>query len=259
VILGAALAPVAAAIAIAVSVAAVPRSPVGHPANSHPPTAALPTVAELAYRASAAALAQPSVGPGQWLYVKVSVMVQSDHYSSGYEAWQTADALKEAAYSNGKLVFRQIIPTYSGDLSYAELTKFRGSPQALANYVFNRVTHSRQLAMYPLQPSTKFLWSLTFGWMAGTLLNFDLPPAVTAEILQAMPYIPGVTVEKVAGGVAFTSSDHSDRDPFGAYEVILDPSSYTVTSILEGDLLSASGAWHAVTSRVPVSGPGVRP
>ena len=246
-----------AAVVTAGLVLAVPHSP------AKPTVTGLPTVQELAYHASATALAQPAVSPGQWLYVKTTLVGWSgDHrvYSETSEDWQTADDLTQARYSGGKLEsFHGTIE--SVHFSYADLAKFPASPQALAKYIFDRLTSQYKIPVGS-GGSTDVAWAETFGAMADLFRFYDLPPQVAAEVFRAMPYIPGVTVEKVpGGGVAFAISTRA----LGIEEVILDPSSYAVTAVVEthpaGIVMpkGMSGTDYAYLTRVPVSGPGVRP
>lgn len=279
----------AAAAAAAGIVVAVPHSPGGPPAAgpaaSHPPagtpsatraaTGPPPTVQELAYRASAAALAAPAVAPGQWVYTKeiqrlsIATPPKGPHpggtkydqytWKDGYEtttseSWQTADGLKitEIDYADDSLKVESN-PTLGKDISYAELVGFKGDPRALASYVFHRETQ-----ILGPEPAAQ-TWFETYYELAGLFGWFDLPPRVTAEILRALPYVPGVRVEKVAGGIAFSDAG---VEPTSAHEgeavrIVLDPASYTVTSV---NISSGkfSNQFNLV-NRVPVSGPGVRP
>jgi len=209
------------------------------------------TVRELAYRASAAALAAPSVAPGQWLYTKVSTTTflpgRPPILHQDQEAWQTADGLHAAWYFNGRLSV-YATPTEGKDISYAEAARFPADPRALAHYLYDR-----ELQILGRE-SASLNWFMTFDAMAGLFNRFDLPPRVAAGIFAAMPDIPGVTVTKVPGGVAFTMGYGTMSD-----QVILNPASYTVTSVVLSAAQSKLAKEFTLISRVGVTGPGVRP
>jgi hypothetical protein len=260
VVLGAALVPTAAiAVAVAAIVSAGPHGPaVVSPGSTTPEASTLTapagtlTVQELAYRASAAALSARSVAPGQWLYTKTNIKSIPPGggppvLNQDQEDWQTADGLHAAWYFKGQLSV-YATPTEGRDISYAELSKFPADPRALAKYVYGR-----ELQILGQEPAA-LNWFMTFDEMAGLFRQFDLPPAVAAEIFRAMPDIPGIRVAKVPGGIAFTMSYNGLAD-----QVILDPASYTVTSVVLTGAQAKYAKKFTLISRVAVAGPGVRP
>jgi hypothetical protein len=84
--------------AAAVLVAVVPSG--AHPAR---PAAAPLTVQLLADRAATAAMSEPDIQPGQWVYEKWILVNQVTHSQRIAEKWATADGSREARYINGKL------------------------------------------------------------------------------------------------------------------------------------------------------------
>jgi len=87
-----------------------------------------------------------------------------------------------------------------------------------------------------------------------------MPPALTAELFQALGEIPGVTVVKDAAdlagrhGVAFRLPDSNGQ---GDDEIVLHPRTY---QFMGWDSPSADGPeGTAMLAMTPVSGPGVRP
>jgi hypothetical protein len=243
-----------AATATAAVVAAVPHSPASQP-PSHPvsgqPSATLPTVRELAYRASTAALAAKPVSPGQWEYHKSTktIALKGRHDKDWTtETWQTADGLHSAWYYHGQLGVHAT-PTEGRDISYAELTKLPSSPPALAKYVYGR---EQQI----LGPEPADLnWQMTFDAIAGYFNYFVLPPKVAATLFEALPSIPGVQVVKEPGSIAFIRS-YGNLD---TEKVNLNPSTYTVTGVVLTDPAARFHAQTTFSAWVPVSGPGARP
>jgi hypothetical protein len=85
------------------------------------------------------------------------------------------------------------------------------------------------------------------------------PPRVSAEILRALPFVPGVKVQHVGGDIAFTGTGlaRTDAPDTMTVSMTLNPVSFAPTSvrISSGKF---SNQFDLVT-RAPVSGPGVRP
>jgi hypothetical protein len=267
----------AAAVAAAI-VIAVPRSPASHPTATpgssapagHPATRASAqpgpitgpiTVQELAYRAAAAALARPAVSPGQWIYFKTRVtgLPGSSPGAHIHEGWWTADGVRSAEFQHGKLaVFSE--PGTGQDISYAELAKLPGDPRALAKYIFGRVpalaaaSSNLPASDFSGRPASE-RWRWTFSEICQMFDGYTLPPKIAANLFKAIAFIPGVTAQKEAGGVAFSTTSMGTTD-----KLILDPVSYRVIST---QYLFALAKGHdmifTILARVPVSGPGVRP
>lgn len=251
---GLALAAGLAAAAAVALVAAVPHSPASHPATSQPPTsqAVLPTVRELAYRASTAALAATAVSPGQWVYHKGTITTTAPKGHHGTytttETWQTANGLRSAWYYRGQLSI-YATPTEGKDISYAELATLPSSPQALVKYIYGR---EQQI----LGPEPADLnWQMTFNEVAGLFAYFALPPKIAASLFRALPYIPGVRVARDADGIAFIRS----YGRLDTEKVILSPSTYALTRVVLADPASGVSKQSTLSAWVPVSGPGIRP
>lgn len=241
-----------AAAAAAAIMVAVPHSPASHPVTSQSTAPALPTVQELAFRASAAALAAKPVSPGQWVYQKSTITTIKPKGGHGQDAttetWQTADGLHSAWYYHGQLGVHAT-PTEGKDISYAELAKLPPSPPALAKYIYGR----EQQVLGP-EPAN-LNWQMTFNEIAGLFNYFVLPPKVAAALFQALPSIPGVEVVKGAGSIAFIRSYGNLVNE----KVILGPSTYTVTGLVLADPAGGFTKQFTFSAWVPVSGPGARP
>jgi hypothetical protein len=199
----------AAALVAGVVVAVLPSGPV------------VLTVQLLADRASAAALDQPTVSPGQWVYrvVEWSVpdMPKSVPNPSTEAGWETADGL--VTYGDNYSVGVDVgdpIP------SYAELGSLPASPAALDAYLAHLV--------YPDSSPTKVQKGLAaFSVIEDMLINYALPPTLGAEIYQALAIIPAITVDSHVtaidgqAGVAFVLPPTGQSEKL---EIILDASTY---------------------------------
>lgn len=192
------------------------------------------TVRMLADRASAAALAQPAVSPGQWVYRVAEGKfpnppkgMPSVHTEAG---WETADGLEtygsnpSAGVSPGAY-----IPSYS------QLGSLPRDPRALDAYLAHRV--------YPnSKPAADIMGMSAFSNIDQMLSNYVLPPALAAEMYQALAVIPGVQVDSHVtaidgqAGVAFVlpATPQSVKQ-----EIILDASNYRYL---------AHGAWFSDSS-----------
>lgn len=267
------------------------------PGGTHPATGL--TLRELAYRTSAAAAAQPNVQPGQWVYWQEK---QFGGKPDGiFQVWTTADSTK-AAYvyggkvhlikftvpvmRDGKVVLRHGRPvmkpggqsigqpaifvapapyggvTTSGvsgrvPISYADLGSLPANPLAL-----NRYLSRLDLPGWGPAPVREF------EIIKDLLTTYVMPPALTAELYQALGDIPGVTVDQhavdVAGrhGIGFRVA--LPRSAGGGFdEIIINPGSY----LLMGQQLMANGpgghakvlSGTAILQKALVSGPGIKP
>jgi hypothetical protein len=264
----------AAAVAAGI-VVAVPRSAANRPAPAnHRATQAAPlTVRELAYRAAAAALAAPSVAPGQWMYAKEVIYNNCTKKEgakagktaggvssicatiSGPDTWQTADDTRWAYYDDhGHLVVKDN-PRVAADITYAAAVKLPANPQALVKYLYGYVSRTETVTP-PGNPSE--LWLGTFYALAQLLQEYVLPPRLAAEFFGALPYVHGVMVAQAPGYVAFTWEKPMPIGTMYSTTLILDPSTYTVIGQVPGPVSDPSDI-VPVPVRVPVSGPGVRP
>ena len=206
----------------------------------------------LADRASAAALAQPQVSPGQWVYrVRESRFDRPGAPKGSPETrtitsagWETADG--QLRYgdpivrgSAGPGFYDVMIPRYS------QLGSLPRDPAALDAYLVH------------LDPAPDNKSLIPFSGINTMLSNYVLPPALEAEMYQALAVIPGVQVDSHVtaidgqSGVAFVlpATRQSDKQ-----EIILDASSYRYL---------AHGTWNfgtfveeAVVKTVIVGAPG---
>jgi hypothetical protein len=210
----AAAATAAAAAAAGIAVAVLPSAPV-------PAPAAL-TVRLLADRASAAALTQPAVSPGQWVYRVIEQGGRRDGSkgvlrTSTEAVWETADG--EVSVGNGQsggVYVGDPIPSYSG------LASLPRDPAALDAYLV-------RLAYPHSNPAPDVKGRSAFQAIEEMLGNYVLPPALQAEMYQALAMIPGIQVDSHVtaidgqSGVAFVLPAAPKREKL---EIILNASNY---------------------------------
>ena len=215
---------VAVAAALAAGVAGVlvavhPAAPAARQAKPLP--AKLLPAKLLADRASAAALSQPAVSPGQWVYRVVEW--SSPQHRPGQPrtfteaGWETADG--QVTYGNN---YSTGVDAGAGIPSYSQLGSLPANPAALDAYLTRLVYPSSKPA--PWQAG-----QAAFSGIDEMLENYVLPPRLQAEVYQALAAIPQVTVDShvtaIDGqpGVAFVlpSTPQSEKQ-----EIILGASSY---------------------------------
>jgi len=270
-------------LAAAASVAAVTVTLAAPGSGPSRQGAASPAVRELAYRAAAAAAAQPGVRPGQWVYWQEKAYSSPDSGpapNETFEVWTTADATNAAYLSKGKVVFIPcgncqfigqpvIVHAENGDQISGMSGKATVSYAGLSSLPRDPVALDRHLAGLPLR-----------GWGPAPVREFEvikellttyvMPPALTAELFRALGNIPGVTADRnaidVAGrhGIGFRIALPSDAGG-GFDELILDPKTFG----LMGEQLTlgrAAGAkagqvvsGTAILKTALVSGPGILP
>jgi hypothetical protein len=182
------------------------------------------TVKLLADRASAAALTQPKVSPGQWVYrVRESSWDRADAPEGSPDTrtvtsagWETADGVLRYGDptmlgTSGPGFYDVMIPRYS------QLGSLPRDPAALDAYLVH------------LDPAPDNKSLIPFSGINTMLSNYVLPPPLEAEMYQALAVIPGVQVDSHVtaidgqSGVAFVlpATRQSDKQ-----EIILDASSY---------------------------------
>jgi hypothetical protein len=216
------------------------------------------TVQLLADRASAAALAQPVVPAKQWIYRTVEIKndfrsrlgLPSENTESG---WQTADAT--ATYDD----FEEGIGAGSGIPSYAQLGSLPRNPAALDAYLAH--------LSYPNANATQTNKDVAaFSGIEQMMFSYVLPPALEAEMYQALADIPTVQVNDhvtdIVGrpGSGFVLPETSQSETL---EIILDASSYKPLAEASwqpsnGKPDSAIGlSERAILKQVLVAGPGL--
>ena len=235
---GAAAATAAAVAAAGIVVAAQPSAPV------------VLTAKLLADRASAAALDQPAVSPGQWVYrvIESELPFVPRHGSRVHTqaGWETADGL--VTYGDNVSAG---VDTGDNIPAYSELGSLPADPAALDAYLARLV--------YPGSTPTKVQQGLAaFSVIDDMLMNYVLPPRLEAEIYQALAAIPAVTVDShvtaVDGraGAAFVLPETRQSDK---QEIILDASDYSFLARAnwgpDGSLFEL-----AVTQMMVVGAPG---
>ncbi len=218
------------------------------------------TVANLANLAATAAVRQPDVRPGQWVYRKTLAIAppgRSVPRLVTVERWATADGSKEALYFHGQLVVVPVTPAV-GVLPYSSLGSLPTDPHALVARL-TRLVCTRP-AGSPLPPCLGHQ-DVFIG--IGTMLgSYVMPPKITADLYRALADIPGVRIDRnavdIAGrhGIGFAY-------PLGhgtVQEVIINSRTYMYMGSYFGVNVPASKAdGEALLRQTFVSGPGVRP
>jgi hypothetical protein len=177
----------------------------------------------LADRAATAALAEPAVSPGQWVYLKQMWQTPTGHgdaTSKGTQVqWQTAD---DRLTFLGGSAWMEAIPGPSA-LTYAQLSSLPADPAALDRYFAH--------LDYPEPGATQANKDVAaFFHIQGILEQYVTSPGLTAELYQALGDIPTVRVSTdardIAGqpGVAFVlpATGQSER-----VEIILNATTYS--------------------------------
>jgi hypothetical protein len=270
---------IAAAGLAAAAVAGFIAAQVVAPGGARP--AGMITVHELAYRAAAAAVRQPRVRAGQWVFwhEKQAADVGCSHCLTGtFDVWTTADSQHAAWVYKGKVVslgtgpfYGQpepfVVPhggwsatevTWQSPISYADLGSLPRDPRALVRYLGHLKLPGQDPA--PVRE---------FQVIQDLLTSYVMPPRLTAELYLALADISGVTVDPhavdVAGrhGAGFRMAVPPGEGG-GLTEIIIDP----VTFHLLGTALIATAPARdfgkvvngtAILRMALVSGPGVRP
>ena len=235
------------------------------------PGAGVITVAELAYRTSAAAARQPDVGPHQWVYREVVQyggppgMGETPEPSTSVR-WATADDRTNAFFYHGRLVVGPwaAIVTWRGGttrmaipappVSYASLGSLPADPRALV---------SRLDSGYP---------AVLHGWHAFTVIatllsSYVMPPRLAAEMYRALGAIPGVTVDDhavdVAGKPGIGFLVHIPRATGTAarfrLEIVVSPRTYQFIGFQNSGGQPGRPTGVAVVRQALVPRPGVRP
>jgi hypothetical protein len=181
-----------------------------------PPSPVVLTARLLADRASAAALTQPAVSPGQWVY-RVLEGNGGPRGTSTEAGWETADG--EVSYPDD---FAGLVAPGDPIPSYSELGSLPASPAALDAYLARLV--------YPgSNPAPDIEGLAAFSSIEDMLSNYVLPPALQAEVYQALAILPGVQVDSHVtaidgqAGVAFVLPPTPQSEKL---EIILNASNY---------------------------------
>jgi hypothetical protein len=239
------------------------------------------TVHELAYRTAAAAAAQPTAAPGQWVYRQEKSVGGTG--GGIFQVWTTADSRKAAYLDNGQVKsltdWCRGVPATSRcgqfigqpviqpggwfvlvsakmPLAYADLGALPSSPLALDRYL-------RQLHL----PGWGSATDREFEVIQGLLATYVMPPGLTAELYRALGDIPGVTVDQhavdVAGrsGIGFRLPERPRR---GEWEIVINPRTYQPMgqTLIASQPAGSAGrvlSGTAILRQALVSGPGVRP
>jgi hypothetical protein len=198
----------------------------------------------LANRASAAALAQPTVSPGQWVYRQIVVKWGPGSPNVTMNSWATAnDAGFYGDWSSGN-GYRRGFP------NYFQLASLPRDPAALDTYLENESGGNAA-------PDVKA--AAAFNDFDFLLSEFVLPPALQAEVYQALALLPGVQVDShvstIAGqsGIAFVQKATTG---YSNGEIILNPSTYAY--LAQADWAGGGSGFQeqAVKQMVLVAGPG---
>lgn len=244
--------------------------------------AGITTVHELAYRAAAAAVRQPLVRPGQWVFwheKNAGDVGCSPCTARTFDVWTTADSQHAAWVYKGKVVSLgngpfegqpepYVLPHGAWavselkggpvEVSYADLGSLPRDPSALVRYLGHLKLPGRDPARVR-----------EFGVIQDLLTSYVMPPRLTAELYLALADISGVTVDPhavdVAGrhGAGFRMAPPPGEG--GAFmEIIIDPVTF---HLLGTELIATAPARDfgkvlngtAILRMALVSGPGVRP
>jgi hypothetical protein len=251
-------APVALGLAVGVAVAV-------QPSGSKPPTAlpsrtqrsALPSSSQpqpvttatlLADRAAAAALADPAVPAGQWIYEQTEHNLPAGlrHLPRGHnpmvqDGWMTADGTM--SYGDAGISGNPIYP-------YSKLASLPRDPAKLDAYF---------VSLDPDKSDNRSL--VAFSQIESMLFGMVLPPSLEAEMYHALALIHNVQVKEhvrdIAGraGVAFVLPPTKQSEQL---EIILDASDYHL--LARASFLNpgnpSSGVETAILKEYPVAEPG---
>jgi hypothetical protein len=215
----------------------------------------------LADLAAKAVQSGPSVKPGQWVYREV-MFYPPPPLTEG--TWTTADGTKQ--YVGGGMSTTDTSPKYS------QLGSLPKDPAALDAYLAH--------LSYPNPDATKANKDVAdFSTIETMLLNYVLPPALTAELYHALADIPTITartdVTDIDGrsGVAFVLPATPQSVNL---EIILSSTDYRMLAqaswgnggpikpqVVNGTVIGEAGPVafneQAILSEAFVSGPGVLP
>jgi hypothetical protein len=215
----------------------------------------------LADLAAKAVQSGPSVKPGQWVYREV-MFYPPPPLTEG--TWTTADGTKQ--YVGGGMSTTDTSPKYS------QLGSLPKDPAALDAYL--------AYLSYPNPDATKANKDVAdFSTIETMLLNYVLPPALTAELYHALADIPTITartdVTDIDGrsGVAFVLPATPQSVNL---EIILSSTDYRMLAqaswgnggpikpqVVNGTVIGEAGPVafneQAILSEALVSGPGVLP
>jgi hypothetical protein len=195
-------------------------------ATAEPMTAEL-----LADRAAAAALTQPNLSAGQWIYQvrESSATLPGPHRPADgihvQSGWMTADGT--ITYGGAGIIGNPIFP-------YSKLDSLPRDPAKLNTYFRGQD---------PVKSDNNS--AVEFGQIRSMLFGMVLPPWLEAEMFHALALIPMVRVQDhvkdIAGraGVAFVLPETGQSEK---QEIILDASDYR----LLGD-----GTWHNPSTPTP--------
>jgi hypothetical protein len=227
----------AAALVAGIVVAVLPSRP------------AVLTVKLLADRASAAALNQPTVNPGQWVYRVVESSrpraLKGRPRINTEAGWETADG--EVTYGDNYSVG---LGPGNNTPSYSQLGSLPTNPAALDAYLAHRV--------YPDSHPTRIQQAqAAFSLIRSMLSEYVLPPTLEAELYQALAIIPGIKADNHVtaidgqAGVAFVMpvTPQSLKQ-----EIILNASNYSF--LAQGSWWDNSLSETAVVRMVVVGAPG---
>jgi hypothetical protein len=253
--------------------------------------AATTLVKEMAYRAAAAAAARPEVPPGQWVYWQEKSYASPDGaLRPAFEVWTTADGTGAALLSRSKVM---LLPCAQPSVGPRNSCQFIGQPivmtgdrgendgfgatsgkipvpyAGLSSLPRDPVALDRYLAALPL-PGWGPVPVREFEILKELLTTYVMPPALTAELYQALGNIPGVTVDRhatdIAGrhGIGFRIALPTSQGA-GFDELILDPATFAVmgqqltlgqaAGVKAGQIMLGT----AVLKTALVSGPGKLP
>ena len=199
----------------------------------------------LADRASAAALAQPPVNPGQWVYREIVVNWGPGTPNSTENSWETANDAAFYGQWSGGAGYDHSFP------DYGQVVSLPRNPAALDAYLESDAGRNAT-------PDNKA--AVAFNNFDFLLSDFVLPSALQAEVYQALALLPGIRVDShvttIAGqdGIAFV---YPATTGYAKGEIILNPSTYAYLAQGDWGVGGDDGFQEqAVKQMVLVAGPG---
>jgi hypothetical protein len=274
-VLAVSLAAVVAAAAVVTVLPSRGQAPAGHQAASGlqargqaPSDQRASPVKLLAARAAAAALSGPDVKPGQWVYRETEISGKADKLEKkdSRELWSTADDNTEASYYNGKLDMYYRGRNYNGvlgvldffpePLSYGSLGSLPAQPGALVKRLAE--IGARSNTGEPAGCSQSGASCTAFLVISELLSSYLMPPALTAEMYQALGDIPGVSVVSNVDVAGQPCTGFRIPLKGGYVELIINSSTYQYVAT-QGSFPGGVQGSVVVASQALVSGPGVRP
>jgi hypothetical protein len=236
------------------------------------------TVAELAYRTSAAAAAGggAAVRPGQWVYRQVDTAGAGFILPGRHQVWLNAAGTRTvygsarhhfslpwgAPTGYGLLGAEYATPRGKPVLPYASLSSLPRDPRALERYLAHLPDR-----LYGTTGQFGPPREMAFTFIMYLLTDYVTSPRLTSELYRALGYVPGIAVDghlsDIAGrpGVGYVVPD--PNLPGDQTEVVFNPRTYQFRSYQFAEKRPGRDArilaGTTVLRQAVVAGPGVLP